>query len=340
MPAAPRMSEEKRGKVLAYADQGFSNRAIARKLGVTHAAIGKLLQKHKKTGSVKDRNGRGRKRKTTRREDRMIVRLCLQDRRLSVPSLREAAQRETGKQLSETLIRDRLHEQGLRSCRAVKKPLLSKANQLKRFAWAKAHQHWTAEHWSRVLFTDESRFSLVSDRPMLVRRRSGERNNPELFQKTVKHGGGGVMVWGGFCATGVGELYPCEGNVKADQYLEILKGPMLRSLRNLFGRHNAIFQQDNAPVYTAKLVKGWLDQQAFTVLDWPPQSPDMNPIEHCWDAIGRKLAQRHHNSKADLLVSLREEWEALPTDYLRRLVESMPKRVHALLKAKGGSTTY
>ena len=148
------------------------------------------------------------------------------------------------------------------------------------------------------------------------------------------------MVWESFCAAGVGELYPCKGNVKDNQYLEILKEPMLRSQRNPFGRYNVILQQDNAPVHTAKLVKDWLDQQAFTVLDWPPQSPDMNPIEHCWDAFGRRLAQRHYNSKAELLVSLREEWETLPTDYLRRLVESMSRRVHALLKTKGGLTTY
>ena len=117
------------------------------------------------------------------------------------------------------------------------------------------------------MFTDESRFSLVSDRPVLVRRRKGERNNPELFNKTVKHGGGGLMVWGGFCAGGIGELHLCEGTVDQHQYLRIMKGPMLRSLRRLLGRRNAILQQDNAKVHTAALLRRWLGRQTFTVLD-------------------------------------------------------------------------
>ena len=190
MPAAPRLSHERRGMAVAYAEQGLSHRQIAAKLGVSHPAITKLLKKYRETGTVQDRPGRGRRRKTTEREDRVIVRLCLQNRRISVPALSQAATKATGKRLSATLVRGRLLEKGLRSCRAVKKPLLSKTNRVRRLAWAKAHQHWTVAQWSRVLFTDESRFSLVSDRPVLVRRRKGERNNPELQENTMKHGGG------------------------------------------------------------------------------------------------------------------------------------------------------
>ena len=114
---------------------------------------------------------------------------------------------------------------------------------------------------------------------------------------------------GRFCRAGVGELHLCEGKVKKEQYLQIMQGPMLRSLRGLLGRRNAILQQDNAPVHTAALVQRWFTRQRLTVLDWPPQSPDMNPIEHCWDAIARRIADKVHGNKAELMASVTEAGE-------------------------------
>ena len=91
-----------------------------------------------------------------------------------------------------------------------------------------------------MLFTDESRFSLVSDRPVLVPRRKGEGIMPECLNDTAKFGGGGIIVRGGFCAADVGEFYLCDGSIKTHQYLDIMKGPMKRSLVALLSRRNAI----------------------------------------------------------------------------------------------------
>ena len=93
--------------------------------------------------------------------------------------------------VSARTVRRRLHTSGLKYCRTRKKPLLTTAAQ-KRLACAREYIDFD---WSKVLFTDESRFCLVSDRPVSVRRKQGEEYLPESLNTTMNHGGGGIMVW-------------------------------------------------------------------------------------------------------------------------------------------------
>ena len=75
-------------------------------------------------------------------------------------------------------------------------------------------------------------------------------------------------------------------------------------------------------------------------LDWPARSPDLNPIEHVWDMLGRNVRQRDHTTLAQLRTSLLEEWDRIPADAIRRVVNSMPERLQAVIDAKGGNTRF
>ena len=117
--------------------------------------------------------------------------------------------------ISKMDIISRLHTSGLKYCRAKKKSLLTTAARKKPLAWAREYIDFD---WSKVLFTDGSRFCLVSDRPVSVRRRPGEEYLLECLNTTMKHGGGGIMVWGGFAKNGVGRLHEVTGKINADNY--------------------------------------------------------------------------------------------------------------------------
>ena len=100
------------------------------------------------------------------------------------------------------------------------------------------------------------------------------------------------------------------------------------------------FQQDNAPCHTARSIKVWMEDHQIKTLSWPAQSPDLNPIENLWNVIKRKMDGHKPSNKAELLEFLRQEWHKVTQNQCERLVESMPRRMKAVIKNQGYSTKY
>ena len=99
-------------------------------------------------------------------------------------------------------------------------------------------------------------------------------------------------------------------------------------------------QQLSAPVHNSRSIKAWLDNFGVEELDWPPQSPDPHPIGHLWDEQERRARPSRPTSVSDLTNALLDEWAKIHTDTLKYLVESLPRRVEAVIAAKGGPTSY
>ncbi|CAI9719291.1 transposable element Tcb1 transposase [Octopus vulgaris] len=160
MGPRPRMTLERRYEALSWRGK-LSEAAIARKLGVARRTIQCLFKKYEEAGSVADKKGRGQKRLTTQREDRMLIRKSLNNRRATSRQLAEEMQKVTGKQLSTTTVKTRLLEAGLKSCRAARKPLLTAQNRKSRLLWARAHKTWTVQQWRGIqLFSSDNRQSI------------------------------------------------------------------------------------------------------------------------------------------------------------------------------------
>ena len=104
--------------------------------------------------------------------------------------------------------------------------------------------------------------------------------------------------------------------------------------------NSLIFQQDNAPCHRAKFVANWLKKRKVKTLQWPPNSPDLNPIENLWSWLDGKLAKEQLNTLQDLTVAIDRILSNVPDHLIKNLVESMPNRIHECLKAHGGITRY
>ena len=151
------------------------------------------------------------------------------------------------------------------------------------------------------------------------------------------------MVWGCMGWNGVGKLVEVQGRMDAEQYCEILDEGMEESFEQLeMAQNQRYFQQDNDPKHTSKKADKWFSDNNITPLVWPAQSPDLNPIEHLWQQLKAKLQHYDTPPKGvhELWDRVAEEWVNIPPETCQRLIESMPRRIQAVLKAKGGHTKY
>ncbi len=164
----------------------------------------------------------------------------------------------------------------------------------------------------------------------------GEEYKDKCVSPTVKHGG--ESVWGCMSAAGTAELQLIEGTMNANMYCDILKQSMIPSLRRL-GRR-AVFQHDNDPKHTSKTTTALLKKLRVKVMDWPSMLPDLNLIEHLWSILKRKVEERKVSNIHQPCDVVMKEWKRTPVATCEALVNSMAKRVKAVLENNGGHTKY
>ncbi len=148
------------------------------------------------------------------------------------------------------------------------------------------------------------------------------------------------MIWGVMSSAGVGPLCFLKTNITAPVYQDILEDFMLPSADQLFKDADFIFQQDLAPVHTAKSIKSWLNDHGVGVLDWLANSPDLNPIENLWDIVKWKMRNKRTKNEDELKATVKETWSSIPPQQCHKLINSMPCRIETVIKETGVHTKY
>lgn len=340
MPKTKELSVETRAMIVSYHRLGRSNRQIARELKLNRRTVDYNVNKYKNRASFSNVKRTGRPRATTSADDRQIVITSKRNRRKTAPEIAAEINRGREKSISVTTVQRRLRSAGLFGRIAMRKPLLRKQNKVKRLEWAREHQHWTLEQWKKVLWTDESKFEIFgSRRRMFVRRSAGERAAEQCIAPTVKHGGGSVMVWGCFAGAFRGDLIKIDGVLRKERYREILEDHGISSGLRIIGE-NFVFQQDNDPKHTSKICRQYLEEMEqegrISVMKWPPQSPDLNPIELLWEELDREVRKSAPTSAKMLWEELQAAWTRIDPTTLVKLVERMSRLCVAVIKNKGG----
>lgn len=341
VPKKKEYSCDLRETVVKHFLNGDSEREISRKLLIPRTSIHYIINKYKSTKSIANRSGRGPKRRTTVHVDRIIQRKIKSDRRKSASAVKVELQDELGISLSESTIRRRAHEIGLYGRVARKRPYVNKVNRLKRLHYAKTYREKPLGYWDRVFWSDETKFNLFgSDGKVMVWRTRKEEFDPSCTVPTVKHGGGNVKCWGCFSSSGVGNLVFIDGNMTGELYRDILQKNLFQSAKKLSLGKDFVFQHDNDPKHKSAIVTNWLNRERVDRIEWPSFSPDMNPIEHLWDEMERRMKKEQPKNERELREALMKVWEGIEKDVVKKLVNSVPNRLNELIRMKGYPTRY
>ncbi len=121
---------------------------------------------------------------------------------------------------------------------------------------------------------------------------------------------------------------------------KILKENVRLSVCDLKVKRTWVMQQDNDPKYTSKSTSEWLKKNKIKVLEWPNQSPDLNPIEMLRNDLKQSSHVRKLSNVAELKQFCKEEWAKVPPQRCERLIASYCKRLIAVVAANGGTTSY
>lgn len=194
----------------------------------------------------------------------------------------------------------------------------------------------------QVCFSDESSIQILQDCTQFVRRRANEKFHKDCVVQRVKHPQS-VMIWGVISAKGNGRLHIVEGTMRQDQYIQVLETRLLRQARDWFGESEFIFMHDSAPCHKAKRVTKFLDDHKIRVLNWPGNSPDLNPIENVWAALKVEISREQVvTTRRELIGKILKAWHNTPKlqEISKNCIRSMPKRLKEVIQKKGGFTKY
>lgn len=328
-------------RVIQMRDQGDTFDEIADQLLILKSAACRNYHKYKGTDNYHYREPKpGRPRKLSDHHCRLAV------RKIRGGQARDASdlQRQEFPDLSACTVSRALTQRGLPARRRRKKFFLNAKHIGKHRLWASNHEKWSMKKWKCIVFSDESKFNLFgSDGLQWCRRGPGEEFKGWNLDTWVKHGGGHVMVWGCITSHGFGRLHQVEGKMNRFQYVEILEEALLGTLCDHgLSPNDIIFQQDNDPKHTSHHARDWLKTHMPKILDWPPNSPDMSIIEHCWHYLELQIRKHRPLPRTldQLWDALQVEWAKLGDAYRDKLYEGMPRRIEALVAAKGRHTKY
>ncbi|UYV73852.1 hypothetical protein LAZ67_11001141, partial [Cordylochernes scorpioides] len=320
-----------RGMVIGLKRAGWSIRQIAADTHLGESTVHRLWRRCLEQGNVAIYRNVGATRVTSARVDRRILRKAVAAPQATCTAILQHVQDTLDLSISIRTISRRLVANGLHSCRPLRRLPLTQPNRRQRLEWCRARSTWMTE-WHRVVFSDESRFGLSSDcRRVRVWRRRGERSNPAAIVERPTERQRGIMVWGAIAYDSRSPLLRIQGTMTAQRYVDDVLRPV--TLPYLQGVPNALYQQDNARPHTARISQQAL--QDVQMLPWPPYSPELSPIEHVWDIIGRRLhALPQPRSEDELWQMVESEWRAIPQDAIRTLIDSQPRRVAACIAVR------
>lgn len=325
------LTPEEQGKIKILHEEGYSNRAIARRTGRSHQVVSKFLAEPENYG----KRFKGRKKfVTTERERRAIIREA-SNSTLTASQIAHNVGTKASLRTVQKILQQCPH---LKRLKIKRKPALKPFHISERLRFAREKMHWKTE-WFKVIFSDEKKFN--RDGPDGFSFYFHDLRKNELILSRRRTDVGSVMVWGAISYKGVIDLVFLKGRQNSQKYIELLEKERGTFIK-VNGGSDFIFQHDNASIHSAYAVRSWFKNHNINILEWPSNSPDLNIMENVWGWLSLQVYKnsRQFSTSEELQKALQQAWNQIPVNYLKTLYDSMPSRIFELIQKNGKCTNY
>ena len=324
-----------RAAIITLHKIGWTGRDIAQVIKCSENTVSLWVNRWNETHSLEDSERSGRPRCTTDDTDQDIG-LLADQKPTSTP---KDIQRELRLPVSPHTISRRLDEIGLWGRVQETEYELSEFDIQRRLAFANQYLHWTESQWARVFFSDETNFYLGHHGRTYVRRPVGMAHDPK-YMRQEKQLHGKVSLWGCICAEGLGHAELYAGSLDSTRHRDILRHSLIPTFRQFYPDGPWNFQQDNVRFHTTPDTVTYLHEKGVTLVEWPPWSPDLNPIENLWNVLKARVYARFPQTMEEMEQIIREEWAATDLTFISHICRSMPRRLQLLLDNNGHKISY
>ncbi len=321
------------GIVISRFVWNYPRSEVSKVFDCSDAYVTKVMKKFNEDGGYLDRrqsNGGHNKKALTPMKVNLIETIT---EKPSITSNQITAKlTEGGFDIPSRTVRKIRHDIGFSKIKPYAFPLLCEDNKLKRLVYCEEYKE---DKFSNVCFSDESCFQLSANRQTLWYRPNEDIKPIQTVPKTNKK----IMVWGGITRKGQTPLFIYrldEGErVNKESYVECLDRSLLDFMDSKFGYKKWRFVQDNARPHTALFTQEYFEEIDIKLIEHPPYSPDLNPIEKTWAWMKRDIGQTSFNNVDDLIKAVTEKWESITIDFLNKLIDNHIKTILKVLESEG-----
>lgn len=321
------LTEKQKYEIIVRHELGQTINKITRDMKITKKTARKWIQKYKEDENVSRKKGSGRNRKTTLEQDNDIVNEIKNNNLLTAENIKDnLAEKQIN--ISTRTVINRLNELGFSYKKPLTKPFLTEIHKDKRLKWALDNVN---TDWNKIGFSDESSIWIG-----LRGRKRWTNLKEEDFERVVKYPVK-LHIWGYITGIGIKRIHIFEGIMDAFKYIEILT---ISFLDIFFQNSDLIFQDDNDPKHRSEDVINWKNAYNIKSLEWPSNSPDLNPIENVWQILKNKVSKTKINTKDGLIKCIETKWNEIDDNIIKNLISSMPMRINEVIKNKGDYIDY
>lgn len=324
-----------RAAIITLHGVGWTGRDIAHELRCDEHAVSRWVNRWNETHSLQDADRSGRPRSTTDDTDQDIM-LYSNEHHHAAPS---DIRRELDLYVSARTVRRSLSEIDLHTYVQQYESEFLTLHRKRRIAFAEGYSRWDEDEWSHVLWSDHTLFTLGYQPRQYVVRPPGHAFNPE-YVGVKENKEGAVWLWGCISAKGLGHAELYVDTLDAAHYQRILKLNLVKSAQAFWPKGMWYFQQDNASPHTAGTSQVWFHNHGITVIDFPPYSSDLSPIENLWSDLKRRVYSHNPKTMEELEDWISKEWQATDLIFISNICLSLPHRIKLLLSNNGHKISY